>query len=294
LLTTLAALASAGAVQAAEPPQPVAVQALPAAPVIDGDAGEWPGAWIKIPVKPAVAKDERARLGLEETDYNVTGSLTVQLKAGVHKDRFYLAVRYPDQQADTETRQWVWRGERYGELKKHEDMFAVRFHLSGDYDRSMLAGRDYTADVWLWSAARTNPAGLADDMMHAIGPRMIEDAAEYEVQGVGTVYIAKSRDEGEPAYRNLRPPKQQTAPSLPAIEITGKASGSAADVAARGVWKAGHWQIEFGRALNTGQRDDVVFRPGKKLLGQIAVFNRGYAEHKSVSEPLLFDFSGVR
>jgi hypothetical protein len=46
--------------------------------------------------------------------------------------------------------------------------------------------------------------------------------------------------------------------------------------------------------LNTGNADDVVFVAGQKLLGQIAVFNQGYSEHKSVSEPLLFDFSAVK
>lgn len=58
--------------------------------------------------------------------------------------------------------------------------------------------------------------------------------------------------------------------------------------------EAKKWQLEFGRALVTGQADDVPFKPGEKLLGQMAVFNRGSAEHKSVSEPLLFDFSALK
>jgi hypothetical protein len=88
-------------------------------------------------------------------------------------------------------------------------------------------------------------------------------------------------------------PKENKGEIIQSFEIT-PSSGSAADVAAKGRWKAGHWQLEFSRALNTGNADDVVFKPGQKILGQIAVFNQGYAEHKSVSEPLLFDFSAIK
>jgi len=65
-------------------------------------------------------------------------------------------------------------------------------------------------------------------------------------------------------------------------------------VAAKGEWSSGHWHVEFGRAMNTAHPDDAVFKTGLKLLGQIAVFNQGYSEHKSISEPLLFDFSAVK
>ncbi|UCD35530.1 MAG: hypothetical protein JSU90_01485, partial [Nitrospiraceae bacterium] len=40
-------------------------------------------------------------------------------------------------------------------------------------------------------------------------------------------------------------------------------SGSAGDVQAKGQWKDGMWTIEFSRALNTGNTDDVAFNPDK-------------------------------
>jgi hypothetical protein len=49
----------------------------------------------------------------------------------------------------------------------------------------------------------------------------------------------------------------------------------------------------MSRALLTGNADDAGFKPGQKLLGQIAVFNRSSDEHKSISEPLLFDFGAI-
>ncbi|CAB1367405.1 ethylbenzene dehydrogenase-related protein [Denitratisoma oestradiolicum] len=286
---------SSAVVLASEAPQSIPVIPLAAEPVVDGKLTDWgTGGWIKVPVKPAVATADRVRFGLNAEEKNVTGSLTVQLKAGIYQDRLFLALRWPDPTADTEYKGWEWQGSKYIESSKRDDMAAIRFHLGGDFDRSMLAGKTYKVDVWLWSAARTNPAGLAEDWTHQISGQPIEDAAEFEIPGSGIVYIKKNRDGGSPIYRPLRPPRTQGASRLPSFEMTGSAAGSIADVAARGAWKGGYWNLEFSRRLNTGNGDDAVFKPGQRLLGQIAIFNRADDENKSVSEPLSFDFSALR
>ena len=117
--------------------------------------------------------------------------------------------------------------------------------------------------------------------------------AFYDLCDKKTIYIKKSRDSGNAPYKLLPRPKEHRGDKLPFFE-TSTATGSAADVAAKGHWTAGHWQLEFARALVTGNADDAAFKPGQKILGQIAVFNQGYAEHKSVSELLLFDFSAIK
>lgn len=279
----------------AQPPLPIPVANLGTEPQIDGKLGEWGSAgWTQVPVAPALEMADRAKYGLDPNDdRNQTGSLTVQLKAGVFGSRLFVALKYPDSSEDTSSRPWEWRGAKYVEGTLREDMFALRFHISGDFDRTMLSTKEYRADIWLWSAARTNPGGLAEDMTHLITRRMIEDAAEYEPADKKTIYIKKSRDAGTAPYRVLPRPKENRGDKLPSFEASA-ASGSAADVAAKGRWQAGHWHLEFSRALATGNADDATFKPGQKLLGQIAVFNKGYAEHKSVSELLLFDFSAVK
>lgn len=292
---TCLALASGFAAAAEPPPQVIPVVALAAAPKVDGELGDWgTEGWLAVPVKPALERKERGKYGLEESDdHNVTGALTVQLKAGVHGGRFFLAVKYPDPTEDKEHQGWEWRGSKYAQMRRYDDQFAVRYHLSGDFDRSMLSEREYKADVWVWSAARSNPGGVAEDLLHSFTTKTIEDAAEYSLPGGKTVYIKKIRDAGVPPYKSLPAPRENKGDKLPSFELQ-KASGSMADVAAKGVWKAGSWSLEFARALSTGGADDVVMKPGLKLLGQIAVFNRAQAEHKSVSEPLLFDFSALR
>lgn len=276
-------------------PQVIAVQALAKAPKIDGKLADWGSAgWTRVAVKPALAKSERAKYGMDpEDEHNQTGSLNLELKVGVNGGRIYVALKYPDAAADTEHRIWQWRGDKYAEGKQREDMLALRFHLAGNYDRSMLSKQDYKADVWQWSAARTNPAGTAEDLVHHITTALQEDAAEYTPPDGRTIYIRKLRDAGTASYRMLPRPKENKGEKLPSFEPA-TATGSAADVSAKGEWQAGFWHLEFGRALDTGHADDVVFTPGQKILGQIAVFNKGYAEHKSVSEPLLFDFAAIK
>jgi len=279
----------------AQAPQTLPVAALPNAPKVDGDVGEWgAGGWIKVPVKPALERDERAKYGLEPAgDRNVTGSLTVEMKAGVAGGRLFVAFRYPDDAPDTLHKEWAWRGEKYQRETQHEDMLALRFHLAGDFDRSMLATKDYKVDVWLWSAARTNPVGIAEDMSHQVTTRMLESAAEYALKDGPVVYVAKRRDEGSAPYEMLPRPKENKGERLPSF-APATASGSVADVAAKGVWKAGYWHLEFSRALNTGDANDVVLKAGDRVTAQIAVFNRGSGEHKSVSEPLVFDLSAAK
>ena len=288
LALSLAALAQ-------QPPQLIPVITLGAAPKVDGDLSEWGNAgWITVPVSPALEKADRAKYGMDPNDdKNQTGSLSVQMKAAVVGDRFFVALKYPDSSEDSSARQWEWRGEKYVEGKQREDMLALRFHMSGEFDRSMLSSKDYKVDVWLWSAARTNPSGVAEDLTHHITTKMLDAAAEYEAPDKKTIYIKKLRDAGSAPYKLLPKPKENKGDKLPSFEPS-PSSGSAADVAAKGRWKAGYWQLEFSRALNTGNADDAVFQPGQKILGQLAVFNQGYAEHKSVSEPLLFDFSAVK
>ena len=292
---SVAALLLAPLMALAQAQQVVHVVALSQSPKIDGNLAEWGGdGWVKVPVKPALDKAERTKFGMNsEDDKNQTGNMTVQVKVGVNGSKVYFALKYPDASADASYLLWEWRGDKYAQGKQRDDMLALRFHMVGDFDRSMLATKDYTADVWQWSAGRTNSVGVAEDQMHHMTTATLENAAEYSMLDGKTIYIKKQRDAGAPVFKALPRPKENKGEKMPSFEV-GTPSGSSADVAAKGEWSAGNWHVEFGRALNTGNADDAVFKPGQKLLGQIAVFNKGFSEHKSVSEPLLFDFSAIK
>ncbi|MCB1744874.1 MAG: hypothetical protein KDK91_31195 [Gammaproteobacteria bacterium] len=253
-----------------------------ATPVVDGDLREWPASgWQRIPLAPALEDDQKNR----------TGDIEIDLQAVVTANRLYVAVRWPDPTLDDSHRPWLRQGGRYRRGKARDDMFALRLHKSGDFDRSMLATHAYSVDVWLWSAGRSNHAGLAEDWMHIISPDPIENAAEHGLPGGGSVYIRKIADGGEPIYRFVKPSRTSTESQVESVALSTKASESQADVAARGRWRDGHWHLELARDLDTGHDDDVQLVSGQAVLGQVAVFNQGYAGHKSVSEPLRFEMA---
>jgi hypothetical protein len=280
LVATLAAVGLAAPASLAG--ETVLVSALSAAPAVDGDLSDWGDNWHQVQVNPAMEGDDKNR----------TGTLAIEIQAGVAGDAVFFAARWPDAKADVEYKPWEWKRNKYQRGKDRDDMFALRFDMAGDFNSCMIADADYDVDVWLWSAGRSNPRDYATDMWHKITLSRLENAAEYKTPGGATVYIQKSSDAGLPGFENTRPNRNQRQEDrLPGIAFTDGPSGSIGDVAAKGVWKDGHWQLELKRKLDTGHADDVVFKPGTTIKGQIGVFNEGYAEHKSVTDVLVFDFS---
>lgn len=252
-------------------------------PTVDGKLDEW-GAdgWTTVPVHPAVKGDKQ----------NLTGTIEVTLKTGVVGDRFYLAARWPDADANTDYKPWQWEEGKYKRSKIQDDMFALRFQMDKSYEDCMFSKTEYRVDVWLWSAGRSNGAGVAEDFMHILSTKPVENSAEYEMpDGGGIVYIRKPRDDGESVYENTKPAiKKYQGDILPGIALTNRGAGSAVDVTAKGVWAEGYWNLEFSRLLDTGHPDDRVFHEGDKIPGAIAVFDKVASEHKSVSDRLIFDF----
>ncbi|MBF0342039.1 MAG: hypothetical protein HQL95_13910 [Magnetococcales bacterium] len=256
------------------------VPPLKSAPLVDGNLDEW--GEVKpyaIPVSPTLEKDARNRVGKK----------TVELRVGIFDNRFYLAARWPDDAPDEKFRPWRWRDGKYRRTETRDDQFVIRFRLSGDYDACMLGKSSYQADVWRWSAGRSNPAGLAEDQLHIISLEPMEDAAEYRGPH-GMVYIIKRNDAGQPFYKNAPEPTAKGQDEEPGILQTGPGSGSLVDVQARGVWREGFWHLEMSRALNTGHEDDVILGGGQTIPGAIAIFDREGNEHKSVSGTLNFIF----
>lgn len=264
--------------------QPIPVVPVDSPPLVDGSLAEWgESGWNNVTVKPAIKEDK----------LNFTGTLDVSLKAVTSGGHIYIAVRWPDDREDVQYKNWVWFINKYRRDKKLDDMFSVRFHMSGDYDATMISEKTYSVDVWVWTAGRSNPSGYAIDATHRMSTDMIEDAAEYKLPSEKIVFIKKNKDAGNPSYETRKPKnrKKFEGDTLISIRTNGNPTGSVADVQAKGTWKDGHWHVEFGRKRDTGHDDDVVFTPGLSILGAIAVYNRGELEHKSASGSLLFEFN---
>ena len=278
LLAITALLAAASAHTA----QTIPVTTLATTPSIDGDLSDWPQTWVKVAIDVAMDGDKKNRTGALESD----------LQVAVSGDRIYLAVRWPDDSEDRVYKPWKWNKKKYRRAKDLEDMFAIRFDMGGDFKTCMITEADYNVDVWLWSSARSDPNGYASDMWHKISINRIEDAAEYETDSGKIVYIKKKFDSGRSGYKNakIKNRKKFAGDLLPSIDLSQEPKGSVADVSAKGIWKEGFWHLELSRKLDTGNSDDVVLKSIDSIRGQIAIFNQGSAEHKSVSDELIFSF----
>jgi len=266
------------------PPQVIKVPMLTSAPTIDGDLSDWGAHWSVVPIHSAIKDDDKNR----------TGSIEVQVQYGVVGDEIYFAARWPDPTEDREYKQWSWKKSKksYTRGKERDDMFAVRFDMAGDFRTCMLEKANYDVDVWLWSAGRSDAQNYATDMWHRISFDMLESAAEYELDDGTIIYISKSADDGRAGFENSKPNRKKfVGDLLPGVDMIGTALGSIGDVAAKGVWQAGFWQLEMRRKLNTGNPDDVSLAGRDMIRSQLAVFDQSFAEHKSVSGELQLDLS---
>jgi len=251
------------------------------APVVDGDISEWDsGLFTTLAITPAMDDDSKNKLGEIDAELAIT----------VVNEHIYVAVKWPDPTESILYRPWEWKGTKYRKGKKRDDMLAFRLEFSGQYDRSMLTKAKYQADVWVWSAGRSNLAGYADDYLHTITTDFIDNVSEYELEDGTIVFIDRETDEGDKGYKSFKPNLNvKTESKVSSVEITGAQSGSVADVRAKGVWKDGYWTVEMSRALDTGNVDDKALMSGDKVLSQIAIFEAINEEHKSISEPILLN-----
>ena len=76
------------------------------------------------------------------------------------------------------------------------------------------------------------------------------------------MYLQRAGDKGKPPYRSEIKLDYQGG-NVPQYQKH-TPLGSRADIRAKGVWRNGHWTIEFERSLNTGHPDDIQFDFTKK------------------------------
>ncbi len=261
----------------------VVVKKLPKPPVIDGDSVEWAGIPENvIKVSPAQADDA----------LNHLGTVNVVLKAGHYRGAIYFVVKWPDPDEDRTHNTWVWdkATRRYVAGEDKEDGVAFKFDIGGDFDYCMLTGKEYSADVWTWRAARTDPAGLAEDGMHVFSRRPIPRAgAKRTLDGPGDIWIRRTTDKGSRIY-TISFPLEYAGDRVARYTVQQDPFGSIADVKAKGKWANGFWTVELMRKFDTGHDDDVKFELTRPVRGAIAVFDNAEAYHHSTSGMITFRF----
>ena len=227
-----------------------------------------------------------------KTDQVITldknNDLSIAVKALYTSQDIYMLIRFKDQDESRTHKSWVWDNARslYRVGYDREDIFVIKWNMAPEpVDLSIYSDDPYLADVWYWKANRTDPAGYADDKMHQLDSEKDRDALELKSKSGKAIYLTRTGDTGTSAYKIDLPVEYQG--DILRRHINRQPSGSRADVRAKGNWQEGVWTIEFTRALDTDNQDDVQFEPGKKyLLGVSRNEIAGRAPNKKLSQPL--------
>ena len=175
------------------------------------------------------------------------------------KEIFFL-VSFPDRDESGTHKSWVWDKEKniYKEGDDREDVFEFKWNMeSRPVDLSLTSDDLYRSDIWFWKACRTDPVGYADDKIDSTSIEKVKGSTRLTSRTGSEIYMMRKGDSGVPAFKSDLPTeyKGDVLPRFMNVAPT----GSAADIKAKGRWRGGKWTIEYGRALITGNDDDVLF-----------------------------------
>lgn len=237
----------------------------------------------------------------------------VELKAIYDDNNIYFLAQWKDghnlytgSAAPSHSIKNKWWSNQNGEWSQsgNEDRFAFLFD-AGDANGASCAKMCHStkehktatgnADVWHWKAARTNPIGVTDDKWWSTSGRGSDSKT------ISAYSDNKSSEGNYPLYSGpitdnyfIIIPEGSSVDSLetnvvntneyPGYILNANADGSRfADVMSKGVFDStsGKWTLEFKRAFDTGNSDDVVFTNNSEVNFTTATFDNTGGGHAS-------------
>jgi hypothetical protein len=181
----------------------------------------------------------------------------------VFGDRIFFIIEFSEQCERRSHKTWIWNP-----IKQHYcegDDRETNFSLTIEDESAKFA------DLWFWRSFISDPVGIAEDM--------------HLFRYVSAVKKKKNiikRDAGNISW-DTKYYDEFVGEKLPRFQHK-KATGSYADVSARGIWKNGRWRVLLSRKLDSGQDDDIAFIHGHSYL--ISLFN-GLPESSSADGSIL-------
>ncbi len=255
---------------------------------------------------------------------------TVAAKAVYVKDSIYFLFKWKDPTLSVTKGAWKYDGEKWAHQGGNEDRISLLFEINriknfatkgcaiachvppgaanakdGKFGTSTMAEK---GDLWHWKAARSDPAGYADDTW--LTKISAEKGGRKSDAGKGGDLKNMTEDKSKPKYM-LAPGKKLGNHGIllasQTVEITDygqfKAGdtvtyrmpktpeGSRSDIKAQSRYADGGWTVMLYRQLDTGHDDDVAFNSRKKYNLALALFDDSGDENSYDSEVLTLDFS---
>ena len=254
---------------------------------------------------------------------------TVTTKAVYTKEGIYFLFKWDDPTLSVTKGAWKYDGQKWTSIKSNEDRISLLFEINrinkyatkgctvvchvpkgapnakdGKFGTSSAAEK---GDLWHWKAARSDPAGFADDTWVTVISE--KKGGRKSDAGGGGDKKNRTEDKSKPMYM-LAPGKKLgkhgilLAADAVAISdysvfeagdvITDRMpkvpAGSRADIKAVSRYGYGGWTVMLHRKLDTGNEDDVAFNPRKKYNFTMALFDDSGDEDSYDSEVLTLQF----
>jgi hypothetical protein len=254
---------------------------------------------------------------------------SVTTKAVYTNDGIYFLFKWDDPTLSVTKGAWKNDGQKWTHIKSNEDRISLLFEINrinnfatkgctvvchvpkgapnakdGKFGTSSAAEK---GDLWHWKAARSDPAGVADDTWVTVisekkGGRKGDAGSGGDKKNI-------TADKSKPMYM-LAPGKKLGKNGIllaaDAVEITDysvfkpgdvltyrmpkNAQGSRGDIKAVSRHADGGWTVMLHRKLDTGNDDDVAFNPRKKDSFAMALFDNSGDEDSYDSEVLTLQF----
>ncbi len=254
----------------------------------------------------------------------------VTTKAVYTSDHIFFLFKWSDPTLSVTKGAWQYDGLKWSHMKGNEDRISLLFEINrinnfatkgctvtchvpsgapnakdGKFGTTSEAEK---GDLWHWKAARSDPAGYADDTW--LTKTDMKKSGRKSDKGKGGDTKNMTVDKARPKYK-LAPGKKLAKNDIllasHVVEITDYSAfksgdtityrmpkmpdGSRADIKALSRWSNGLWTVLLSRKLNTGHEDDVAFNPRKKYNFAMALFDDSGDEHSYDSETISLEFS---
>ena len=300
-----------------DPVTDLTVATVTTAPTLDGNGSD--AAWDN-------ADELVVTVGLDASHANAFGVIDVNLTAVTDGDNLYIRASWADATESIDKKQWEYENGAWSQSGNEDRMFFLFDMGQNGTDGADCAtmchvaeGKMWTStgvvDQWHWKAHRTAPIHHADDKhinndyLESDGVTIAHDGGQHGDSKTKGLYHDNNDGNGAPIYSGpitdghyLILPAGETADTyftafdsttstsspIPGYWLDENADGSRADVTAYSTYNNGTWTVEFSRALNTGNDDDVVFGSGDIQM-VIAITDNSGGDH-SGSAPFYLKF----
>jgi hypothetical protein len=298
-----------------------AKQTVTAAKVKKAPAGLDDAAWQKA---------KAVQVPFEGKEIFAGKKATVNTKAVYTADGIYFRFDWKDATKSVTKGAWKYDGQKWSHQKGNEDRISLLFEINrinnfatkgcavvchvpqgasnakdGKFGTISAAEK---GDLWHWKAARSDPAGVADDTW--LTQISEKKGGRKSDAGKGGDQKNMTADKSKPMYMLASGKKLAknnillVAHTVEIKDYTGfKAGdtityrmpktpeGSRADIKALSRHADGSWTVVLYRPLDTGHDDDVAFNPRKKYNFAMALFDDSGDENSYDSEVLTLQFA---